>query len=273
MKTIKECRTDVLGALKRLGFQDCSNTVEKRDLCVVNAKAREKVLCTNDDWKNVDVNVFIRKVDKEDGSKAVAVQIGYTLQFDRADKEDQEARVISQKNFWSPDFFNLEEDCLLKDIRKWLKEKRLDLYYGHPQDARAFGEAGLRPVQVLEIVSRNMQDPRDPEYEEESLYEFFYYETDAINYLKAMADIILDDYSEEELLAFRIPEGKEVKIFYYNELYFVSSNADCIILENEEEDWPYDGKVTLFFDEGVSRLFIRSHVISLDKNLIQHLQY
>lgn len=268
MKTIKQGRTVVLGALKRLGLKNCSNTVEKRGLCVVNAQSHEKVLCTNDDWKNVDIDVFIRRVDKN-----VAVQIGYTLQFDRADKDDPEARKVTQKNFWSPNFFNLEEDCLLEDVRKWLKEEHLDLYYGYCQEARAFGEAGLRPIQVFEIFFSNLQNPRDPEYTEESLYKFFNNEKDVIKYLKAMADIILDDYTIEELLAFKTPKDREVKVFYKDELYLVGKDEECIITENEEEDWPYDGRVTVTFTPTVSNYFIRTQTIWLDKHLLDYIQY
>ena len=129
MKTIKECGAVVLEVLKELGFKNSSNTVEKRGLCVVNAWVREKIPFT-DDWKFVDVHVFIRRVDREDGSVAVAAQIGYTLQFNCADKEDPEVRIVSQKNFWSRDFYNFKKEKLLEEIREWLKENYLNLYYG-----------------------------------------------------------------------------------------------------------------------------------------------
>jgi hypothetical protein len=131
MKTIKECGAVVREVLKELGFKNSSNTVEKRGLCVVNASTHEKIFFfTDDDYKNVDIDVFVRRVDREDGSVAVAAQIGYTLQFDCADEDDPEARIVSQKNFWSRDFYNFKKEKLLEEIRNWLKENYLNLYYG-----------------------------------------------------------------------------------------------------------------------------------------------
>ena len=130
MKTIKECGAVVHEVLKELGFKNSSNTVEKRGLCVVNAQACEKILFTDDDWQKVDVDIFIRRVDKADNTTAVAAQIGYTIQFDCADKKDPEARVVTQQTYWSREFFNFKKEKLLEEIRNWLKENHLYLYYG-----------------------------------------------------------------------------------------------------------------------------------------------
>ncbi len=128
MKSLKTIRPVVHKVLKELGFvaPNIINTVEQRGFYLVQAWAHE--LSILGDVKSTEIQVYIRNVDDANGNMVPAVSLCYTRKLDYV--RSGGTRGINQKVLFSRDFYRLKQKELVEDIRAWLREQRLDLYYG-----------------------------------------------------------------------------------------------------------------------------------------------
>jgi len=124
-KTLVSINQEVREALHELGFATVRKQVESKELHILQAKANVVMFGIN---KNITIRTYLQRIEDQFGRINPRVRLFYKVSQMYCGPKHIYEQV--GKIYDSPEFYYATKEQLLADIREWLQENKLHLYYG-----------------------------------------------------------------------------------------------------------------------------------------------